>query len=62
MEKVVSIRPLKENHNDFAYWKSKSPAERVAAIELLRQQYFSFLKEAPQRLQRVYQIIDKTSG
>ena len=62
MEKVVTKRSLKDQRNDFAFWLTKSPAERIAAIELLRQHYFSFFKDAPQRLQRVYRIVDKTQG
>ena len=62
MEKVVTIRSLKEQRTDYAYWLTKTPAERIAAIELLRQHYLSFFKDAPQRLQRVYRIVDLTSG
>jgi len=62
MEKVVTIRSLKDNQTDVAFWKSKTPAERIAAIELLRQHYLSILKDAPQRLQRVFKIVDKASG
>ncbi len=62
MEKVVSVRSIKDKSNDFAFWFSKTPNERIAAIEILRQNYLSFLKDAPQRLQRVYRVIDRTSG
>jgi hypothetical protein len=58
MEKVVTIRSLKDNHLDVAFWKSKTPAERIAAIELLRQHYLSFLKNPPQIVQRVFAIVD----
>ncbi len=58
MEKVVTIRSLKDSQNDYAYWLTKTPAERIAAIELLRQHYLAFLKDAPQRLQRVYRIVE----
>ena len=62
MEKVVTIRSLKDKQDDFEYWLTKTPAERIAAIELLRQNYTPFLKDAPQRLQRIYRVIDRPSG
>lgn len=62
MEKVVSVRSIKDNSNDFTFWLTKTPSDRIAAIELLRQHYLSFIKDAPQRLQRVYRIINKSSG
>jgi len=40
MQKVFSIRSLKEKNNDFLYWQTKPEKERLAAIEMLRQQYF----------------------
>jgi len=62
VEKVVTKRNLKDSQNDYAYWMTKSPAERISALELLRQHYLSLTKDAPQRLQRVYRIVDKPSG
>ncbi len=62
MEKVVTIRSLKDTDNDFEYWLTKTPSDRIAAVELLRQHYLAFHKDAPQRLQRVYRIINKTPG
>ena len=41
IEKVVKKRRLEdfsEIKEDLAYWLSKSPEERVAAVELLRRQ------------------------
>jgi hypothetical protein len=40
----------------------KHRRNEIAAIELLRQHYLSILKDAPQRLQRVFKIVDKASG
>jgi hypothetical protein len=42
MDKVISIRSLKERKSDFPYWQSKSELERLATIETLRQQYIKF--------------------
>lgn len=60
MEKVVKITTLKEQTTDFAYWATKSPTERLEAVELLRQQYFSFNKNVQPRLQRVCRVIKQS--
>lgn len=58
MEKVVTIRSLKDRKTDFAYWQSRPEAERLAAIEVLRQQYIKFKYGNVQpRFQRVCRII-----
>jgi hypothetical protein len=49
---------LKDRSSDFAFWQQKSEAERLAAIETLRQQYIHFkFPQAQPRFQRVYRII-----
>jgi hypothetical protein len=58
MEKVVKKIGLREKQSDFAFWQTKSPSERLAAIELLRDQYIKFLnKDAESRLQRVCRVV-----
>ncbi len=59
MEKVVRIIGLREEQSDLAFWQSKSHQERLAAIEILRQQYVR-LKRIEPRLQRVCRIINTT--
>lgn len=58
MEKVVKIINLKEKQSDFGYWKTKSPKERLEAIETLRSQFMKFKKDVQPRLQRVCRIIE----
>lgn len=58
MDKVLRITTLKEAGTDFEYWIQKSYAERLEAIEFLRQQYIQF-KHANQGFQRVCRIIRK---
>jgi len=41
MEKVITIRSLKDKKTDFTYWQSKPETERLAAIETLRQQFIN---------------------
>lgn len=67
MEKVVHIfdKNDKDANNKNAeeeywnnYWHSKTPSERLDALEELRQQYIE-MTNAPRRLQRVINIIRK---
>ena len=56
MERVVKIVKLRDQQSDLEYWLSKTPQERIAAIEILRQQYVR-LQHIKPRLQRVCRII-----
>ena len=60
MEKVLKIKDLKEKTSDFAFWSTKSPIERLEAIEILRQQYFSLTQAIQPRLKRVCSIIKQS--
>jgi hypothetical protein len=46
MDKVVTISKLKEKQNDFKFWQTKSELDRLAATELLRQQFLNFQPHA----------------
>lgn len=59
MDKVVKIVSLKEKHSDFSYWMSKSPQERLDAIETLRDQYIRFIKDVKPGFQRVCRVINQ---
>jgi len=59
MEKVVKIVSLRDTSSDLEYWLSKSPQERLIAIEILRKQY-ARLNGIQPRLQRVCRIITPT--
>ncbi len=55
MIKVISYKgPIKDAPTDYQYWKDQTHEERLAALELLRSQFYD--KDTP-RLQRVYRII-----
>ena len=60
MDKSLKLISLHEKSNDRAFWMSKTPQERIDAIEFLRQQYQSVNNNASTRLQRVYTIIEST--
>jgi len=62
MEKVLTVVDKNDVKNDFEYWKTKSPKERIDSIEILRLQYIQFQKNVQQRLQRVYSVIKQKSG
>ncbi len=58
MQKAVAKKSLKDKSSDFAYWQQKTEAERLAAIEMLRQQYIHFkYSDVQPRFQRVYRVI-----
>jgi hypothetical protein len=58
MEKVVTKSKLSEQTSDFAYWQTKNCAERLAALEEIRQEYNNWkYTDAEQRFQRVYRIV-----
>ena len=58
MEKVITKRSLRDNKTDFSYWQSRPETERLAAIEILRQQYIKYKYGNVQpRFQRVCRIV-----
>lgn len=62
MDKALKIVNMKDRQTDFAYWITKTPQERLAAIEFLRAQYIQFKKDVEPRLQRVCRIINQKQG
>lgn len=58
IKKVLKISNLSDENlisDDLKYWLSRSPEERVAAVEFLRRQY----RGSTERLQRVARIIQR---
>ena len=64
MVKVARKIPLKEESNaDVAYWRSRPPAERLRALDLLRRMYIkAYVAPGKQRLPRVYRVVKLASG
>lgn len=56
MEPVIVRTTLKAPPSDLRYWLSRTPAERIAAVETLRQQHFAQHFDAEPRLQRVCRV------
>ena len=59
MEKVLKITSVKEKQSDYSYWLTKSPQERLSAIEFLRQQFVNHQNELQSGLQRVCTVINQ---
>ena len=57
MALVVNRVNLHEGDSDLEYWLSRDPAERIAAVEIIRQRIFGGADETRQGLQRVCRII-----
>jgi|APIni6443716594_1056825.scaffolds.fasta_scaffold4491883_1 hypothetical protein len=59
MERVVRVINMKDDHGDRGFWLTKTPAERIDAIEILREQYVRFKGDVQQGLQRVCRVIEQ---
>jgi hypothetical protein len=56
--KSVTKSKLSDQRSDLAYWLTKTPAERISALEELRFRYIKFFKNGSfTRLQRVCSIV-----
>ena len=65
MDRVINKVPRADQAAaDLAYWLSKTMAERVAAVEVLRQQAFGtrVSGDAEQRFQRVCRVAQRQRG
>ncbi len=60
IKKIVTKRKLHESStkDDLAYWLSKRPEERIAAVDYLRKQYHG----STTRLQRSARVIQRTQS
>lgn len=56
-----TLESLSDQGEDRPYWLSRDPAERLAAIELLRQIHYGY-DPSTARLQRVYSIHELCGG
>lgn len=62
MEKVITKTSTREKQLDLEYWLTKSPQQRLDALEFLRQQYISFNKNVQPRFQRVCTVTSRKPG
>jgi hypothetical protein len=59
---ALSVGWLHDESDEKAYWLSKTPEERLAAIELMRQIVYGYEYATAPRLQRVFAIAERSSG
>ncbi|MED5621649.1 hypothetical protein [Ideonella sp. BN130291] len=59
MEKVIHRTRRHAPSQDRQYWLSRSPEERLAALEVLRERRLAHLPDAEQRLQRVCRVAQR---
>ena len=63
MKKTLSVSTFgKEESEDKKYWKSKTPEDRLDALEQLRLQSGKFLYEYPARLSRIIEVVRKAQS
>ncbi len=55
---VLDIGTLGKDSDDFEFWLTQSPEERLNAIEFLRQQFYDY-DPVTTRLQRILEIADR---
>ena len=54
---ALTITSLSDNSDEKAYWQGKTPAERLEAVELMRQILYGY-DPSSTRLQRVLEIAE----
>ena len=60
IERVITKVRLEEQSNDLSIWLSKTPQERIAALELIRHEYKRGKYGPDIRLQRVCRVVKQT--
>ena len=58
---AFAVVGLEESADDGAYWRTKTPEERLAALELMRSVVYGY-GENPPRLQRVLEVVTRPGG
>ena len=56
MERMVRIMERESTVPDKVFWRSRTPQQRLAALEFLRAQYMAHI-HAEQRLQRICRVV-----
>ena len=61
MQIKVTIKDRREPDTDYDFWKSKSPEERIGAVEFLREQcYLAMGYSEPPAITRVVKVTERT--
>ncbi len=59
IQKVVHKFRLDDQPTDFSYWQSRTPLERLTALEAIRREYHGAEYDSKPGLQRVCRIIKR---
>jgi len=59
---ALSVGALHDESDEKAFWLSKTPGERLAALELMRQIIYGYEYATAPRLQRVFTVAERSSG
>ena len=60
-KRTFSVTSLFDEPDDLQYWLSKTPQQRLEAVELMRQINYGY-DPTTSRLQRVFEVTQFTSG
>ena len=55
---AFSVVPLSQADDDLEFWLSKTPKERLEALEFIRQVFYGY-DPATTRLQRVFEFVKR---
>lgn len=55
----LSVCKLQDQGDETQYWKEKTPAERLEAIELIRQLQYGYDSDS-ERLHRFFEVVKRT--
>ena len=58
---AFSVVPLSQADDDLEFWLSKTPKERLEALEFVRQVFYGY-DPATTRLQRVFDFVKREEG
>ena len=58
---VFSVASLTDESDEKQYWLTKSPYERLRALELMRQIIYGY-DPSTERLQRFFEVAERQSG
>jgi hypothetical protein len=58
---AFSVVPLSQADDDLEFWLSKTPKERLEALEFVRQVFYGY-DPATTRLQRVFEFVKREEG
>lgn len=59
IEKVFRKMHLTDKQSDFAYWQTKTPQERLAALEAIREEYHKDDPAYTNGMVKVFRIIKR---